>query len=89
MSPGVASLRDVLRLFQEEGADRLVTAGLLHALNANEDMPWREFNRDGHAAQLAQLLRPFNIHPKTIRFGSDTAKGYYPSDFRGDPDVAA
>ena len=47
VSPGVASLRDVLRLFQEEGADRLVTAGLLHVLYANEDMPWREFNREG------------------------------------------
>ena len=55
VSPGVASLRDVLRLFQEEGADRLVTAGLLHALNANEDMPWREFNRDGHSPPLSWL----------------------------------
>ena len=32
VSPGVALLRDVLQLFQGDGADRLATAGLLHAL---------------------------------------------------------
>ena len=59
------------------------SANLVDALNANKDMPWHEFNRGRplSAAQLAQLLRPFGIQSRTIRFGSDTAKGYYLSDF--------
>jgi hypothetical protein len=38
---------------------------------------------DGHwySIRLAQMLRPFSIHPRTIRFGEDTAKGYNRIDF--------
>ncbi len=84
VSPGIALLRDIRQIF--EGADRLTTADLLHALNSNEDMPWREWNRTRPltAIQLAQMLRPFGIHPKTIRIGADTAKGYLLSDFQDD-----
>jgi hypothetical protein len=33
--------------------------------------------------QLANFLRTFDIHPKTIRFSkTDTAKGYLLDDFR-------
>ncbi len=82
-SPGVLLLHDIRQVAQDEGADRLATANLLDALNSNEDMPWGDWNkgRPLTAAQLAQMLRPFNIHPRTIRFGTDTAKGYYLSDF--------
>ncbi len=83
ISPGIAALRDTRQIFQEKKVDRLRSAHLLDALNANKDMPWHQFNggRPLTAAQLAQLLRPFGIHPQTIRFGDDTAKGYYLSDF--------
>ncbi len=80
MSPGIAVLGHIRQIFQK---NRLATTDLLNLLNANKDLPWHEFDRGRPltAAQLAQLLRPFGIQPRTIRFGDHTAKGYYRSDF--------
>jgi uncharacterized protein DUF3631 len=82
-SSSILLLRDIQQVFQDKGADRLATADLLDALNSNEEMPWCEWKggRPLTAAQLAQVLRPFDIHPKTVRFGEDTAKGYNRIDF--------
>jgi hypothetical protein len=54
----------------------------LAALTKREDRPWPE-NRGGRpitARQLAALLRPFGVAPKTVRRGRDTDKGYRATD---------
>jgi hypothetical protein len=53
------------------------------ALGAIDGSPWAEW-RSGKTItvhQVAAMLDPFGIHPKTVRFGNKTAKGYMASDF--------
>jgi putative DNA primase/helicase len=83
---GVLLLRDLQELFVTEAADRLTTATLVERLNLMEDRPWCD-ERKGHGVNanwLSRKLRPFSVHPRTIRTGvgqGDTAKGYHLEDF--------
>lgn len=67
------------------GSDnRIATADLLNAINADDELPfgsWRNSNGlDGR--QLARLLKPYGLHPRTIWLDSDhSAKGYRREDF--------
>jgi len=83
---GVMLLRDLRDLFTADGVDRLTSATIVERLNQMEDRPWCD-ERKGHGVNanwLSRKLRPFSIHPRTIRtgFGQDeTAKGYQLGDF--------
>jgi putative DNA primase/helicase len=82
-TPRIQLLADLRELFREREADRLTSAALTDALAQREERPWPEWN-DGRPItprQLAKLLAPFGIHPKTIRFGEETAKGYDTAQF--------
>jgi putative DNA primase/helicase len=78
-SMGALILRDIKRLFDETEQDQLATASILSALNLMDDRPWQEW-RPGKpmtAPQLSKLVRPFGVHPSTVRLSSaNTAKGY-------------
>ena len=42
-----------------------------------EDRPWPDYQGGLTKSRLAQLLRPFEIRPRTIRISkTETAKGY-------------
>jgi hypothetical protein len=73
-------LADVRDLFAAEGQPAaLFTATLLTKLLGHEDRPWPEFKRGDRAMtgrDIARLLGKFNVKPKTVRIGGETAKGY-------------
>ena len=81
-STGVRLLSD-LRPFL--GERPCATATLLEYLNALEESSWGTWNEGtGMRPQnLARILRPFSVKPRTIRLPDGcTLKGYYPSDFQ-------
>jgi putative DNA primase/helicase len=87
---GVQLLGDIRDIFAKEGQgrkeepDRLASAALVEALGKMEERPWAEWGRQGKpitAPQLARLLRPFEIAPRTIAFGTVRAKGYLLDQF--------
>jgi hypothetical protein len=71
-------LSDIKALFQECGADRMWSSELAIALAQREDRPWSEWkgNRPITKAQVAVLLKPFDIRPGVMRIGSKTSRGY-------------
>lgn len=71
-------LGDIREVFREREATRIFTEDLLADLCARDDRPWREW-RNGNrltAIQLARLLKPFDVRPRSIRDGGGNAKGY-------------
>jgi hypothetical protein len=78
ISPGVALLRDLRRVFNALVTARVSTADLIRELASMDDRPWAEWNRGRPItpAQIAAILKPWRISPKTIRFESGLAKGY-------------
>jgi hypothetical protein len=83
---GVMLLRDIRELYSVEATDRLTSATIVERLNQTEDRPWCD-ERKGHGVNanwLSRKLRPFSVHPRTIRTGigpDETAKGYLLEDF--------
>jgi hypothetical protein len=71
-------LGDIRDAFREREVKRIFTEDLLADLCAREDRPWREW-RHGNcltAIQLARLLKPFGIRPRSMRDSGGNAKGY-------------
>lgn len=71
-------LGDIRDAFRERGVARIFTEDLLADLCAREDRPWREWRHGNRltAIQLAKLLKPFGIRPRSMRDGGGNAKGY-------------
>ena len=69
--------------FQSSGNSRVSSADLVDALCEDSTGPWQECNngRKLTQPQVAKLLRPYGISPKTFRFGSTTKRGYEKSQF--------
>jgi hypothetical protein len=80
-SLGVTLLRDIRSVFDSRSdidAGRIFSAVLVHSLTEMEGSPWadREKGREFTATSLAKILKKYHIHPKTIRIGDYTQKGY-------------
>jgi putative DNA primase/helicase len=81
---GVMLLEDMRQLFTERATDKLSSTEIVAALHKFEERPWSEWGRQEKpitARQIARLLAPFDIKPKSIRIGPDTPKGYEQNDF--------
>jgi len=78
LSPGLLLLTDLRDLFGTLKTDRLATSEIIEWLPDREDRPWANYHRGRpvSAHDVARLLRPFGIQPKTLRFEGSTAKGY-------------
>lgn len=65
------------------GVERMASADIRVALTKLEDSRWAEyeFGREVTAQQIAALLRPYGITPKTVRVGGRTPKGYERQQF--------
>lgn len=81
-SMGVQLLADIRTVFGDEHTDKLASAVLATRLAAIEESPWGpRFGRDFDARELAKLLKPFGIRPRTVRFDDGkTLKGYHRED---------
>jgi hypothetical protein len=75
---GVQMLQDLRAAFAKD--DRLATSEALRRLHAMDERPWAKYGRRGDplsARDLARLLKPFGIEPRTVKWpGEVTAKGY-------------
>lgn len=82
-SSGLRLLADIRGALGEIQIDRVSTLRLLERLRAREDSPWNEIEhgRPLSAYRLSQLLRPFDVTPRDIRFDQAVQKGYLRSDF--------
>jgi hypothetical protein len=79
VSPGVLLLGDIRELFHRDPlGDALYTHEILHALQQDENRPWPEWKNGKPitSRQLAALLKPYGIKPRTVRRGAITDKGY-------------
>ena len=83
-SLGVRLLADIKVGFDSAGEGRLPTTAILKALNDIDDAPWGAFS-DGKgltARELARIVKPYGVRPKTIRdTSSNPFKGYAKGDF--------
>ena len=90
----VVLLRDIRDIFDGQGVDRLPSKTIVDRLNGADDAMWSEWrgvrgNQQPHKlsqGELAKLLEPFRIRPRTLRTfsnasGKPTAKGYYRHEF--------
>jgi hypothetical protein len=84
---GIMLLSDIRALFEQTGREQLPSSEIVIALCGMEERPWPEWYQ-GKAVTvrgIARLLKPFGIHPATIRIGStskDTLKGYRLDQFK-------
>jgi putative DNA primase/helicase len=76
----VQLLGDIRAVLKSKGdPDAVWSEDLCTALHDREDRPWSEYGRSRKPiskVQLARLLKPFDIKPRTIRIQEKTAKGY-------------
>jgi Protein of unknown function (DUF3631) len=86
----VTLLGDIRKVFNAFGVDRIASTTLVNALNAMEDAGWSEWRglnddrqpRKLTPAELAKLLRPFRVRPRTLRRSkTETFTGYERSWF--------
>lgn len=82
-SAAVQLLADIRQLFDERGDDQIPSDVIVSALNNLEDRPWPEWSKGRPLSKtaMANLLRPFGVRPRTIRYGSETPRGYRLADF--------
>ena len=92
---GVLLLSDIRDIFAQVGADRMASEALVKALLEVEESAWAEYcgPRDDLAprklsqGEVARLLRPFGIRPRSVwprskrSKGSTSRKGYYRAQF--------
>jgi Protein of unknown function (DUF3631) len=92
---GVVLLSDIRDIFNRTAADRMVSVDLIAALLEIDESAWSEYRgvRDDQQprklspGEMARLLRPFGIRPRSVwptgkRYkGSSSRKGYYRSQF--------
>jgi putative DNA primase/helicase len=71
-------LADLRELFNREPSGVLFTREILGAFHKDETRPWPEWKNGKPITdrQLATLLKPYKIQPRTVRRGSETEKGY-------------
>ena len=79
-SQGVALLRDIHRVFKEQGnPEKITSRDLATALTSIEESPWGAFDFD--ARKIAYRLKPYGIEPGTHRFNPKNLKGYRRQQF--------
>jgi len=79
VSSGLLLLGDIRELFyRDPPPEVLFTHEILDGLQHDENRPWPEWKNGKPitSRQLAALLKPYGIKPKTVRRGTKTDKGY-------------
>ena len=76
VSLGLRLLSDVRLVLEARGIERISTADLVAALQADEEGPWASERSPLTPHRLARLLHPFEITSKQLRIGPVSLKGY-------------
>ena len=71
--PSVRLLADIRTVFDASAKEQLPTRTLIHEI---AQLPDGEFEGPLSPRELAGYLKPFDIHPKKLRLGRETAQGY-------------
>jgi len=81
---GPMILGDIKEVFETRGVDKIFSQDLVNDLIDFDDRPWSEWKRGKPITKvsLARLIKPYKISSKSIRFGSQTGKGYYLEAFK-------
>jgi hypothetical protein len=82
---GIELLRDIRDQFSQPGhSGKVWSMNLVTHLKARPDGDYgeRNFGRGINQKDIARLLKPFGIAPKTVRMGGDTKKGYERDQFK-------
>ncbi len=77
------ALSDIQQIFTEAGDIRMASADIIAAMCKLDHRHWGDW-KHGKAItgrQLAELLAPFGIRPRTLRIGMEQYKGYALEDF--------
>jgi putative DNA primase/helicase len=71
-------LADIQAIFKDHGVERLKTDDIVADLVVMEDRPWPEWKKSKPITprQIANILKPFDIKPKTVRIVAETPRGY-------------
>ncbi len=78
-SLGIRLLADLEEVFADE--EKLSTEAVLDRLRKLEEAPWGDWHgRPLTTRDLARLLRPYGVKPKTVRIGDKTPRGYERAD---------
>ena len=89
-SDGITLLRDIKKVFDDEGLNQISSETLLKKLIERAESPWAALwakdiqyeNIKGPAGKLAKLLKAFGIASRTLKFiGEPDAKGYLETTF--------
>jgi hypothetical protein len=75
-SLGLRLLADLRLVFDQRGTERISTADLIDALQADDEGPWSSERFPLTPHRLAHLLQPFGIGSKQLRIGPMSVKGY-------------
>lgn len=81
---GSELLADIRTIFENKMTERITTADLISALIDDPEAPWATYNRGKPLSprQLNKMLGAYDIHSKTVRFGSSTPKGFEFAQFQ-------
>jgi hypothetical protein len=78
VSLGVRLLMDIRSVFAEHDGPKIFTRDLLAALTSLPEAPWAELNKGKglNEYSLGRFLKDYEIKSKTVRVGSEQAKGF-------------
>jgi len=76
-------LVDIRAFFQGYGDTRIPSTTLVEELHKDSTGPWQDCNNGRKLSpnQMAKLLNPYGIKPKTLRFDATTKRGYEKDQF--------
>ena len=75
LSLGVRLLADLRAIFG--GQDQMPTAAILESLVALDEAPWGDiYGKPIDSRRLARMLGKYGAHPKVLRIGDTTPRGY-------------
>jgi Protein of unknown function (DUF3631) len=79
----LTAIRDVFAERSGNAREKIFSSDLAAALFAREGEPWAEwsYGKGMNADRLAKALGRYEIHPKSVRLGSVTMKGYERDSF--------
>lgn len=81
---GTVLLADIQEVLEDRKIERIFTDELIKALCADDEKPWATYNRGKSISprQIANKLKGYGVQSKTIRIGSDRAKGFERGQFK-------